>query len=389
MTDLYLLEDDLGPAWFPFHHCRPISELRAGAWLIRERWEAIAGGEARAIFAAPHLHGFAEDSVPTVTAVASVDGPAIVGRSTFAPAGVQPQLPKRAAVFVNDSRPVGWWVPAGARWEPGSSTDLDEVAIDGLYLHGTHDVVTALEHFLVADAADFTHEGGDPMPDGTALIGDPTDVVLLGAHVEPGVVFDVRHGAVVVEQHAYVRSGTRLEGPLYVGPGTEILGGAIGHSAIGPRCKVRGELTSSVFLGYANKAHEGFVGHSVIGRWVNVGAGTTTSNLKNTYGEIRVQIEGERYDTGRQFLGTIFGDHAKTAIGTYLDTGTLVGTGANVFGWARPPKYVPPFAWGADGVMRLDGFLAIVDRVLPRRQVAVTDLVRESLQRMYEHAIAT
>jgi UDP-N-acetylglucosamine diphosphorylase/glucosamine-1-phosphate N-acetyltransferase len=202
-------------------------------------------------------------------------------------------------------------------------------------------------------------------------------------------VFDVRHGAVVVEQHAYVRSGTRLEGPLYVGPGTEILGGTIGHSAIGPRCKVRGEITSSIILGYANKAHDGFLGHSVLGRWVNLGAGTTTSNLKNTYGDIRVQIDTERQETGRQFLGTIFGDHAKTAIGTQLDTGTLVGAGANVFGWARPPKYVPPFAWGADGIMRLDGFVSIAERVLPRRQVDVTDAVRESLQRIYEHAIAT
>ena len=389
MTDLYLLEEDLGSAWYPFRDCRPASELRAGAWLIRERWEAIAGGETRAIFAAPHLHGFAEDSVPPVTAATPIEGPAIVGLSTFAPAGVQPPLPKRSGVLVNDGHPVGWWVPAGTRWEPGSPTDQEEIAIDGLRLHGAYDVVTALEHFLVADAADFTHEGGDPMPDGSALIGDPTDVVLLGAHVEPGVVFDVRRGAVVVEQHAYIRSGTRLEGPLYVGPGTEVLGGAIGQSAIGPRCKVRGEVTSSVFLGYANKAHEGFVGHSVIGRWVNLGAGTTTSNLKNTYGEIRVEIAGQRYESGRQLLGTVFGDHAKTAIGTQLDTGTLVGAGANVFGVARPPKCVPPFAWGAGGVMRLDGFLAIVERVLPRRQIEVTEAVRESLRRIYEHAIAT
>jgi len=389
MTDLYLLEDDLGSAWFPFHHCRPVSELRAGAWLIRERWEAIADGGTQAIFAAPHLHGFAEDDVPPVTAAAPVDGPAIVGLSTFAPAGVRPELPKRAATLVNDEQPVGWWIPAGHQWDPANRPDWEEVAVDGLQLHGAYDVVTALEHFLVADTADFTHEGGEAMPDGSVLIGDPSDVVLLGARVEPGVVFDVRHGAVVVEQHAYVRSGTRLEGPLYIGPGTEVLGGSIGHSAIGPRCKVRGEITGSLLLGYANKAHDGFLGHSVLGRWVNLGAGTTTSNLKNTYGAIRVQVGTERQETGRQFLGTIFGDHAKTAIGTQLDTGTLVGAGANVFGWARPPKYVPPFAWGADGVMRLDGFLDIAERVLPRRQVEVSDAVRDSLQRIYERATAT
>jgi len=388
MTDLYLLETDIDGAWYPFHDCRPTAELRAGAWLIRERWEAIAGAETRAIFAPPHLHRFAEAGVPSVEAPAEVLGPAVIGLSTFAPAGMPLELPRGSAVLVNDGHAVGWWVPVGERWTPDRPPEGEEVLVDGLRLHGAYDLVTALEYFLVADTADFTHEGGDAMPDGSLLIGEPSDVVILGAAVEPGVVFDVRQGAVVIEQHAYVRSGTRLEGPLYIGPGTEVLGGTIGHSAFGPRCKVRGEIASSVFLGYGNKAHDGFLGHSVIGRWVNLGAGTTTSNLKNTYGGIRVEIGGTRHETGRQFLGTLFGDHAKTAIGTQMDTGSVVGAGANVFGWPRPPKYVPPFAWGGDGVMRLDGFLDIASRVLPRRNVEFTDDVRESLSRIYEHATA-
>jgi hypothetical protein len=149
---------------------------------------------------------------------------------------------------------------------------------------------------------------------------------------------------------------------------------------------VRGEISSSVFLGYSNKGHEGFVGHSVVGRWANLGAGTTTSNLKNTYGPVRLDLAGERVETGRQFLGTLFGDHAKVAIGTQFNTGTIVGVGANVFGTGRPPKFVPPFAWGDAGVCSLDGFLAIAERVLPRRNVTVTDQVRAILERIYQHA---
>ena len=103
---------------------------------------------------------------------------------------------------------------------------------------------------------------------------------------------------------------------------------------------MHGEIATSAFLGYANKAHDGFVGHSVVGHWVNLGALTTTSNLKNTYGPVRLVVGDRRIDTGRQYLGTLFGDHAKTAIGTMLGTGTVVGTGANVFG-AAPPKHVP------------------------------------------------
>lgn len=388
MTDVHLIDPPLGPAWYPFGDCRPIAELRAGAWLIRERWEAVSGGETKSIAAAPHLRDFAEEGTPAVTPPGPIPGPAVVGRSDFAPSGEPMPLPDAPARLVNDGETVGWCVPAGATWTANAAYP-DEVPIDGMLLHGAFDLLTALEHLLVADAADFTHERGDEIPDASVVIGDPADVVLLGALVEPGVTFDVREGAVVVEQHAYVKGGTRFEGPVYVGPGTLVQGGLIRHCSIGPRCKVRGEMQSTVLLGYGNKVHDGFLGHSVVGRWVNLGAGTTTSNLKNTYGSVRLSVAGERLETGRQFLGTLFGDYAKTAIGTLLDTGTVVGTGANVFGAVRPPKYVPPFAWGQDGArVERDGFLTVVSRTLPRRNVDVTDAVRASLAAIYDHAVA-
>jgi UDP-N-acetylglucosamine diphosphorylase/glucosamine-1-phosphate N-acetyltransferase len=388
MTELYLHETDLGPEWYPIADARPLAEQRAGAWLIRERWQAIAGTDAQAIFAPEHLRGFSEDGVPPVVQPHEVTGPAIVGLPVFVPSGVALELPKSPATLTNDDHPVGWWIPAGERWSPADPPSWDPLEVDGLRMHGSYDLVTALEYLLAPDTADFTHEGGDQLPDGSIVIGDPSDVVVLGAAVEPGVIFDVRRGAVVIEQHAHVRSGTRFEGPVIVGPGTEVHGGTIAQSAFGPRCKIRGDIVSTVFAGYANKVHEGFIGHSVVGRWVNLGAGTTTSNLKNTYGAVRVNIGGERVETGRQLLGTVFADHSKTAIGTYLDTGTLIGTGANVFGWARPPKHVAPFAWGADGKMRRDGFLDIASRVMPRRKVEFTDAVRESLGRIYDHVMA-
>jgi hypothetical protein len=122
------------------------------------------------------------------------------------------------------------------------------------------------------------------------------------------------------------------------------------------------------------------VGHSVVGHWVNLGAGTTTSNLKNTYGTVRLSVAGTTVETGRQFLGSLIGDHAKTAIGTMLPTGAVVGAGANVFGDGLG-KYVPPFSWGASGAVQLteEGFLRVAERVMPRRDVAVTDERRASL----------
>ena len=389
MTDLYLLEPDLSPAWFPFAGCRPICELRASVWLIRERWEAVAGGESRAIFGPEHLRSFAEDNVPPVTALEPVSGPAIVGRSDFAPAGDDLELPGESSRLVNEDTTVGWWVPKGSTWQGPAEKLPTEVEIEGVTLHGAYDLITAMQHLLKPDTVDFQHEPGDELPPGSVVIGDPGDVVILGAAIEPGVTFDVRDGVIVIEQNAYVKSGTRLEGPIYIGPGSEILGGSIHGSVIGPRCKVRGEVSDTVFLGYGNKGHDGFLGHSVVGRWVNLGAGTTTSNLKNTYGPIRISVGEDDIETGMQFLGTLFGDHVKTAIGTMMSTGAMVGAGANVFGFSSAPKFVPAFAWGDTGTtMQREGFLKVAERVMPRRKVEFTEEVRSMLEKIYDHTIS-
>ncbi len=388
MTHIHMLEPEPKPEWFPFADCRPICELRAGAWLIRERWEAAVDGQCTAIFGPPHLHSFVEDGVPPVTARAQVTGPAVVARSDFAPAGVPVDPPGGPARLVNDGTTVGWWIPEDCTWD-SEHPDWAEVEIQGMLLHGAFDIVTAQEHFLSPDAQDFTNEAGDPLPQGSIVIGDPADVVILGAAVEPGTIFDVRRGVVVIEQHCHVKSGTRFEGPVYVGPGSEIFGGSVSSCSFGPRCKVRGEIAHTTFVGYSNKAHDGFVGHSVVGRWVNLGAGTTTSDLKNTYGPIRMKVADRSVETGRQFLGSLLGDHCKTGIGTMLSTGAAVGVGANVFDFPTAPKYVPPFAWGAHGdLMDRAGFLKTAARVMPRRNVEMSDEIRDMLGAIYDHATA-
>ena len=145
------------------------------------------------------------------------------------------------------------------------------------------------------------------------------------------------------------------------------------------------KISTSVFLGHANKSHDGFLGHSVIGRWVNLGAGTITSNLKNTYGPVRLDIGAERLETGRTNLGSLVGDHVKTAIGTLLPTGAVLGTGANLFGDPRAPKHVPAFAWGdGDTRLSLPAFLDVARRVMPRRDVPVDDAMLAALTALYQ-----
>lgn len=194
----------------------------------------------------------------------------------------------------------------------------------------------------------------------------------------------------VLQDGVEVRHGARLEGPVFAGPATRIHGGFIRNCAFGPECRVQGELSTTVFTGYDNKSHDGFVGHSVLGPWVNLGAGTITSNLKNTYGPVRLEVRDARIETGRLNLGTLFGDHAKTAIGTMLATGTIVSAGANVFG-AAAPRYIPPFSWGSTGPERVteEGFLRVAERVMGRRSVVFTPEQRRSLQQMHARGAAS
>jgi len=203
--------------------------------------------------------------------------------------------------------------------------------------------------------------------------------ILSGAVIEPLVVFDVSAGPVMVRAGSVVRAFTRLAGPCAVGAGTQILGDRVSGCSIGDQCVVRGEISESIVIGQANKGHEGFVGHSVLGRWVNLGAGTITSNLKNSYGTVSLWTpEGVR-DTGTVKLGSFFGDHVKTGIGARLTTGSVIGAGSNIYGSVMPPRYVPPFSWGDGDQLaeyRLEQFLTTTERAMSRRLVKLDDGTR-------------
>jgi UDP-N-acetylglucosamine diphosphorylase/glucosamine-1-phosphate N-acetyltransferase len=166
----------------------------------------------------------------------------------------------------------------------------------------------------------------------------------------PGVTINAEHGPVWLDQDATVMPHAVLEGPLYLGKNSIIKTGAKiwENTTIGPMCKVGGDVEESIILAYSNKQHEGFLGHAYLAEWINIGADTNNSDLKNNYGEITVFLNGYPVNTGKQFLGLIMGDHSKTAINTMLNTGTIVGVNCNVFGSGFPPKFIPSYSWGGE-----------------------------------------
>jgi UDP-N-acetylglucosamine diphosphorylase/glucosamine-1-phosphate N-acetyltransferase len=177
-------------------------------------------------------------------------------------------------------------------------------------------------------------------------------------------------------------------GPVAVAAGSSILGGRVDSCSIGETSMVHGEISNTIVLGHTNKSHDGFVGHSYLGRWVNLGAGTITSNLKNTYGAVQLWTPDGLCDTGAIKLGSFIGDHVKTGIGTRLTTGSLIGAGSNLYGGPMPPKYVPPFSWGEGddlAMYRLDKFLENAARAMARRGVMLSE--RERSQLAAAHAL--
>ena len=214
------------------------------------------------------------------------------------------------------------------------------------------------------------------------VMGDQPVFVEEGAEIGPQVVLDASDGPILVRKGAVIKPFTYLVGPISVGRGSQIMGARVAASSIGDHCKIRGEFNNSLVLGHSNKGHAGFVGHSYLGRWVNLGALTTTSNLKNTYGPVHMWTPTGVRDTGQQFLGTLFGDHAKTGIGLMISTGTVIGAGANVFGSSAPPTVVPPFAWGDSApyeTFEITKFLTVAERVMARRDVKLGDKARKHL----------
>ncbi len=189
----------------------------------------------------------------------------------------------------------------------------------------------------------------------SALRGSRKDVFVgAGALVHPMVVIDAANGPVIIEEGAEIHPFTRIEGPCYIGKKTILLGAKCREgNSIGPMCRVGGEVEESIIQGHSNKYHDGFLGHAYVGEWVNLGAMTTNSDLKNDYSNVSVVMDGRTpIDTGSTKVGAVIGDHTKTAIGTLFNTGAYVGAMALIVGTGKPlPKFIPSFAWFLDGIV--------------------------------------
>jgi UDP-N-acetylglucosamine diphosphorylase / glucose-1-phosphate thymidylyltransferase / UDP-N-acetylgalactosamine diphosphorylase / glucosamine-1-phosphate N-acetyltransferase / galactosamine-1-phosphate N-acetyltransferase len=199
-----------------------------------------------------------------------------------------------------------------------------------------------------------------------------------GAVIKPGSVFDASRGPIYISKNAMVFPNAVVEGPVFLGEASQIKSCAYVYDnvSIGRVCKVGGEVEHSIILPYTNKQHSGFIGHAYFGSWVNIGADTNCSDLKNNYGSVRMYINGDAIDTGCQFLGVVIGDHTKVAINTMFNTGTVIGYACNVIGAGFPPKNFPSFSWGGAGSVTtydLERCIETARRAMVRRSYTMSE----------------
>lgn len=389
MSPLFLYDDARARTFAPFALTRPLGEMRAGAALIRHRWELALGLTTAGTVAAPHLAHFEELDAPPAAAGELPAGAVVANTRCVAPLGWSDRAAdvwlcagRVAAVRLSRPTPVAELDAGAAELETLGAAGTRVVELPGRWLEEVWSFIVDLAAQLRDDIAAVGPTLDQMTPEQAIVLGAHGVFVERGATVEPAVCFDVTAGPVMIRRDASVRAFTRLVGPCVVGAGASILGDRVAGCSIGEGCIVKGEMSETVVLGHANKAHDGFVGHSYLGRWVNLGAGTITSNLKNTYGTVQLWTPRGVRDTGVTKLGSLIGDHVKTGIGTRLTTGSVLGAGSNVYGGAMPPKYVPPFSWGegADlSTYRLDKFLETAERAMARRGIALGESGRRQL----------
>ncbi|MCX6273438.1 MAG: GlmU family protein [Bacteroidetes bacterium] len=369
----------------PLTFLRPVCDIRVGILTIREKWERYLQSPTSSL-TEPYL----SKKYPIVTEENNVliNGAIIPNDELVARImKIQP-----GQVFIKDEVLVAYHITAEELDKNPKSADMEEIELDIPIMKITfpwdifsmNDVLILLDYSLLTKG-----RKSHPLSSTNHVRGSENIFIEEGAIVEFSTI-NALNGPVYIGKNAEIMEGCLIRGPFamldqaVLKMGTKIYGA----TTIGPFCKVAGEINNSVFFAYSNKAHDGYLGNSVIAEWCNLGAATNNSNLKNTYDPVRVwnYTDHTFVNTGLQFCGLIMGDHSKTAIGTMFNTGTVVGISSNIFGAGFPRSFVPSFSWGGAGGFQtydLVKAIKVAGRVMKRRNIDISPEDEEILNEVF------
>ena len=385
-----LFEDYGAGQLLPLVYWRTIGELRCGYHALMERHSAVLGApltdlwvreELAAVAAERHgarinapVNGGASDQVLLINARYLPDKATKLPRP-----GTMGMLGDQIAwvsLSADQAAPLNPQAMMSLKTHHPALNNLTSTEVGGAMINYPWDLIAHNKRLLREDWAGAPGRQGQ-VAHGAHLICPESIFVGPGARIEAGAVLDASQGPIHIGSGVLVSPLAVVQGPACIGEQSLIRPGAcIGQDcSIGPLCKLGGEIQASIIQGFSNKQHEGFLGHAYLGQWINLGADTVNSDLKNTYGTVRVPINGREIDSGQTFLGAFIADHAKTGIGQTLSTGSVIGFAANVATSALAPKFIPSFSWLTDqGREHYDPqrCLAVAKTVMSRRKVTMS-----------------
>ena len=409
---LCLFEDDQIDHLLPLVATRAVYDLRLGIRTLLETSREAFGLPPTVLHARPLIDAVAseEHNLPTGTLPDGADVLFVNGRFIAEDGEVLERLQQAAhpgepaRVFVQEGDVVAAWIPGAtspllqtpaltrATFEGVPEEPVEGARLISRLWHLIDEIHPALERDIAArtQGLDLHNRTGARIHDRAVLDGGPI-YIAPGARIRPGAVLNAEDGPIFIDEGAIVMEQAVVTGPAYIGTYAQIkIGAIIEGSVIGPVCKAGGEIEDSLMHSYSNKQHSGFLGHSYLGRWINIGADANTSDLRNDYGFLTLysEAEGAYVQTERQFLGLFMGDHAKGSINTMFNTGTVVGVSCNIYGSGFPPRYLPSFSWGSpeDGFVeyRLDKALHVAEAVMARRNKRLSEAERTVLRAVFE-----
>ena len=388
--EFILFDDETRQSLLPLTYTRPVAEIRIGILRIREKWERYLEGNYSYLtesflkikfqFKPGKENIFINGSVlPSASLVKEIQnlksGEKLIKDEVLIAARM-------------DSNLSG--IESMEQLEFSNSLDCKSTFIK---INFSWDIFSKNEEALIDDFRLITKGRKSCQISSNNTVISPENVFLEeGAKVECAIL-NASTGFIYIGKGAEIMEGSMIRGPFALCEGSHVKMGAkiYGATTVGPYSKVGGEISNSVILGYTNKAHDGFLGNSVLGEWCNLGADSNNSNLKNNYSKIKVwnYKEGNYINTGLQFCGLIMGDHSKCSINTMFNTGTVVGVSANIFGNGFPPKFIPSFAWGgSEGFItyRLEDALDVAQRVYERRHLNFSAVEKDILRNLFDNS---
>ena len=407
---LVLFEDNQVHHFYPLHLVRPVCDLVSGAFTFYERIRLLYPQCDIEIACRPELHAlvraggrrvfegctssgvyvFINARAAFTRALEFLPDTAIIDNDTLVSlcASKNRLSGWRAGDFLDGTclekaRASGFCCPEPAQGSGSQPNEKLPYRIYSYIWELSNSIAGAIESDLTLQPHTFEKRN---LP-GAEILGERLSFAP-DAVVDPGSVLDSRAGGIVIRAGARVAQRSVITGPAVIGAGARIDGARIhGGAYIGEGCRVGGEVESSVLLAWSNKHHDGFLGHAYLGSWVNIGAMTTNSDLRNDYKAITPSLEGTPHPTSEIKLGCVIGDHAKLGIGLSLNTGAVIGACVNLyFEGALISKEVPPFVWGGRAPYaeyRLDKFLETAAAVMSRRNMPLDEAMRERLRDMH------